>query len=67
MLRWTRLIIALLFGICTSTVHSDTIRGVNLGGWLLVEEWYAAIPDELKLVPMLTIQDYTFAVPQHEC
>ncbi|GAB7328834.1 hypothetical protein MBLNU13_g00718t1 [Cladosporium sp. NU13] len=39
MLRWTFWISLVLFGLRVPKVHADTIRGVSLGGWLLVEEW----------------------------
>lgn len=55
------------YALCASTVRADTIRGVNLGGWLLVEEWYAArVWTSSQLLYMLTTQDHSFAVPQHE-
>lgn len=36
---WTTLV---LLGHLMLEISAETIRGVNLGGWLLVEEWYVA-------------------------
>jgi hypothetical protein len=47
MLEWSLPVIVGLLGLCTYTVQADTIRGVNLGGWLLVEEWYLTTPGDL--------------------
>lgn len=34
-----------ILSFCTRNIRAETIRGVNLGGWLLVEEWYVRDPD----------------------
>jgi hypothetical protein len=39
MIIWTIFTFAALLSLYTSRVGADSIRGVNLGGWLLVEEW----------------------------
>jgi hypothetical protein len=57
----------ILLGLCAFRVHADTIRGVNLGGWLLVEEWYVANSGRPRFSPMLTTQDHSLAISQHVC
>lgn len=64
MILWAPTVIALL-GFCTPRVLTDTIRGVNLGGWLLVEEWYVETSGQHKSTPMLTRQDNAFSIPQY--
>jgi hypothetical protein len=63
MLRWTWSAVVLLFSLSASRVRADTIRGVNLGGWLLVEEWYVVGPRTLRSLSMLTTKDHSIAVP----
>jgi hypothetical protein len=55
MLRWIVPVFLMLFSLCASMVHADTIRGVNLGGWLLVEEWCVATFGRLQSLSILTI------------
>jgi hypothetical protein len=62
MIVWLVPIVALLLGLYTSRALTDPIRGVSLGGWLLLEEWYVKRSQRHIEAQILTGQDNAFPI-----
>lgn len=61
---WLLHLIPICLVLCCKKVSADAIRGVNLGGWLLTEEWYVAkVPLYDRL--LTHTQDNALAFPLH--